>query len=46
MSTPKNRKLGKELFGEKFFPIFDFMPFENFMKLLGQIDLALFAHKS
>jgi len=38
-------KLGAELFGDKFSPLLDFMPFENYMELLGQIDVAVFAHK-
>jgi len=38
-------KLGAKLFGDKFSPLLDFMPFENYMELLGQIDVAVFAHK-
>lgn len=38
-------KLGKELFGNKFTPFLDFIPFEKYLKLLGQIDIAVFAHK-
>lgn len=38
-------KLGKERFGDKFEPLLDFMPFENYLELLGQIDIAVFAHK-
>lgn len=38
-------KLGRELFGDKFTPLLDFMPFENYLELLGQIDIAVFAHK-
>lgn len=38
-------KLGKELFGDKFTPLLDFMPFEEYRELLGQIDIAVFAHK-
>ncbi len=38
-------KLGRELFGEKFKPLLDFMPFEKYLELLGQIDIAVFAHK-
>jgi len=37
--------LGKDLFGEKFTPLLDFMPFEDYLELLGQIDIAVFAHK-
>lgn len=38
-------KLGKELFGDKFTPLLDFMPVEKYQELLGQIDIAVFAHK-
>jgi hypothetical protein len=38
-------KLGRELFGDKFSPLLDFMPFEKYIELLGQIDIAVFAHK-
>jgi len=38
-------KLGREMFGDKFTPLLDFMPFENYLELLGQIDIAVFAHK-
>nr|MDA3878207.1 TDP-N-acetylfucosamine:lipid II N-acetylfucosaminyltransferase [Halothiobacillus sp.] len=36
---------GKEMFGNKFTPLLEFMPFENYLELLGQIDIAVFAHK-
>ena len=35
---------GKELFGEKFIPIIDFMNYEKYLDFLGQIDIAIFAH--
>jgi dTDP-N-acetylfucosamine:lipid II N-acetylfucosaminyltransferase len=38
-------KLGTELFGSKFTPLLDFMPFEKYLELLGQIDIAVFAHE-
>jgi len=38
-------KLGRELFGDKFSPLLDFMPFVKYLELLGQIDIAVFAHK-
>lgn len=41
----KMAKLGTELFGDKFTPLLDFMPFEKYLELLGQIDIAVFAHK-
>jgi hypothetical protein len=36
---------GKELFGDKFKPMVDFMPFDKYLKFLGSIDIAIFAHK-
>lgn len=36
---------GIQLFGEKFVPILDFMPFERYLEFLGEIDVAIFAHK-
>jgi len=36
---------GKELFGEKFHPMTDFMPFNGYLKFLGEVDIAIFAHK-
>jgi len=38
-------KLGGKLFGDKFMPLLDFMPFEKYLELLGQIDITVFAHK-
>lgn len=38
-------RLGKDLFGDRFVPLPDFMPFTNYLELLGQIDIAVFAHK-
>ncbi len=35
---------GKEMFGDKFIPLLQFMPFEKYLELLGQIDIAVFAH--
>lgn len=35
---------GKELFGGKFIPLLEFMPFEKYLELLGKIDIAIFAH--
>jgi len=37
-------KLGKTLFGDKFIPLLEFIPFEKYLELLGQIDIAVFAH--
>ena len=36
---------GKKMFGNKFHPMTEFMPFENYLVFLGEIDIALFAHK-
>ena len=36
---------GKELFGDKFVAMLDFMPFEKYLEFLGEIDIAIFAHK-
>lgn len=38
-------KLGKEMFGEKFTPLLEFMPVDKYIELLGQIDIAVFAHR-
>lgn len=38
-------KQGQVLFGGKFIPLRDFMPFEKYLELLGQIDVGIFAHK-
>lgn len=36
---------GKELFSDKFIALTDFMPFEQYLKFLGSIDIAIFNHK-
>ena len=36
---------GKAIFGDKFKPMTDFMPFELYLEFLGKIDIAVFAHK-
>lgn len=35
---------GKEVFGDKFIAMQNFMPFEEYIKFLGDIDIAIFAH--
>lgn len=35
-------KTGKELFGNKFVPLTDFMPFDEYLDFLGKIDIAIF----
>lgn len=36
---------GKELFGEKFIPIKDSLPFDKYIEFLPSIDIAVFNHK-
>jgi hypothetical protein len=36
---------GKEIFGDKFIAMLDFMPFDKYLEFLGEIDIAVFAHK-
>jgi hypothetical protein len=36
---------GKELFGDKFIALTEFMPFEQYLQFLGSIDIAIFNHK-
>ena len=36
---------GKELFGERFIPLPDFMPYKKYLDLLAEIDVAVFAHR-
>lgn len=36
---------GKDLFGDKFIALTNFMPFEQYLKFLGSIDIAIFNHK-
>lgn len=35
---------GKALFGEKFKPLLDFMPLEEYIALLNQVSIGIFAH--
>lgn len=35
---------GKELFGGQFIPLIDFMPLHDYLKLLEQVDVAIFNH--
>ena len=35
---------GKHLFGDKFIGLFDLMPLDNYLELLAEIDIAIFAH--
>jgi len=36
---------GKEFFGDKFIPLMEFVPFEKYLEFLGEIDIAIFAHR-
>jgi hypothetical protein len=36
---------GKDWFGEKFFPMISFMPFDQYLKFLKSVDIAIFNHK-
>lgn len=38
-------KQGQEWFGDKFKPITKLIPFEEYLKLLGSIDIAIFNHR-
>ncbi len=43
--TAKNvAEEGKKRFGEKFIPIFEFMPLDKYLEFLGEMDIAVFAH--
>lgn len=36
---------GLENFGERFYPITEFMPFDKYLNLLAEIDIAIFNHR-
>nr|WP_272506046.1 TDP-N-acetylfucosamine:lipid II N-acetylfucosaminyltransferase [Natronobacillus azotifigens] len=36
---------GRNLYGEKFTPITEFMPFDKYLDILAKIDIAIFNHK-
>ncbi|SHJ72351.1 4-alpha-L-fucosyltransferase glycosyl transferase group 56 [Dethiosulfatibacter aminovorans DSM 17477] len=38
-------KSGKEIFHDKFEPFIDFLPFEEYLDILGRTDIAIFNHK-
>lgn len=38
-------KKGEEWFGDKFKPLLEFMPFEEYLPFLASIDIAIFNHK-
>ncbi len=37
-------KIGKEMFGDKLEPLIDFIPFDEYLIILGKIDIAIFNH--
>lgn len=37
--------MGRDRFGDKFKPITDFIPFDQYLDFLGKIDIAIFNHK-
>ncbi len=36
---------GRELFGDKFVAMAEFLPYENYLEFLGNIDIVIFGHK-
>jgi hypothetical protein len=36
--------IGKEIFGEKFYPLTEFLPYDKYLEILFNIDIAIFAH--
>ncbi|PSJ40072.1 TDP-N-acetylfucosamine:lipid II N-acetylfucosaminyltransferase [Zobellella taiwanensis] len=38
-------RLGREWFGDKFYPLTDFIPIDDYLKFLGDIDIAVFNHR-
>jgi len=38
-------KVGREMFGENFIPMTNFLPFNEYLKFLSSIDIAIFNHK-
>jgi len=37
-------KIGKEIFGEKFYPLNEFLPYDKYLEIIFNIDIAIFAH--
>jgi dTDP-N-acetylfucosamine:lipid II N-acetylfucosaminyltransferase len=37
--------LGQSFFGERFTPLMNFMVFDEYLKVLAKVDIAIFAHK-
>jgi len=38
-------KKGKQIFGEKFIPLLEFLPYKQYQELLSKIDIGIFGHK-
>lgn len=43
--TNKIISIGTELFGEKFVPLTEFLPLNDYINLLARVDIGLFLHK-
>jgi dTDP-N-acetylfucosamine:lipid II N-acetylfucosaminyltransferase len=39
------KKEGERVFGKKFVAMLDFMPYEEYLRFLGEIDIAMFNHR-
>jgi hypothetical protein len=37
-------KIGRYIFGDKFYPLLDFIPHDEYLNILYNIDIAIFAH--
>lgn len=40
----KIKRIGEEKFGNKFVALTDFIPFEKYLEVLGEVDIAIFNH--
>lgn len=38
-------KYGKEIFGDRFIPVFEFLPLDKYWKYISDIDILIFNHK-
>ena len=37
---------GKDIFGDKFIPLLDFLPLADYLEILKKVDIAIFAHEN